>query len=78
MDAHGYVTAEEVRTALREVYRDDRETNLQKALLHVLRDRLKPLTPAGKWKANPIVILLGFLALAALAVFVFFSYRGAL
>ena len=77
MDAQGRVTPEEVRRALRGLYKEDREANLQKALLHVLRNDLKPVTERGRWRANPMLVLGGFLLLAAFVIFLCFSRSGA-
>lgn len=76
MDRQGHVSAEEVRIALRSIYADDPETNLQKALLRSLADDLKPLDQKGRWKPNPLWILLLALACALLGVFVYFTIGG--
>jgi hypothetical protein len=76
MDSQGRVTPEEVRASLRTLYRDDAEANLQKALFHALRDDLKPVNDKGHWKANPLLVLGGFLLIAALGVFLYFSRVG--
>jgi hypothetical protein len=47
MDAQGHVSPEEVRAALIAIYRGDPESNLQKALLRVLADDLKPVDEKG-------------------------------
>ena len=77
MDSQGRVTPEQTRVAMRQLYREDREANLQKALLHVLRDDLKPLNAKGRWKANSLLVLGGFLFLAIVGVFLYFSRGGA-
>ncbi len=76
MDAQGHVSVEEVRIALRSVYADDPETNLQKALLRSLADDLKPLDDKGRWRPNPLWILLSALVCALLGVFVYFTLGG--
>jgi hypothetical protein len=43
MDAQGHVSPEEIRVALRSIYRADPESNLQKTLLRILADDLKPV-----------------------------------
>ena len=49
MDTHGYVSTEEAREALRQIYRNDSESNLQTTLLESLsathRRELKSLAP---------------------------------
>ena len=77
MDSQGRVTPEETRIAMQQIYRQDREANLQKALLHALRDDLKPLNAKGRWKANSLLVLGAFLFLAVVVVFLYFSRGGA-
>jgi hypothetical protein len=76
MDSQGRVTPEETRIAMQQLYRQDREANLQKALLHALRDDLKPLNAKGRWKANSLLVLGAFLFLAIVGVFLYFSRGG--
>jgi hypothetical protein len=73
MDTQGRVTVEEVHKAMLEVYGQDREANLQKALFYVLRDDLKPVNDKGRWKANPLLVLGGLLLIAAMGIFLYFS-----
>lgn len=73
MDAQGHVSSEEIRAALRSVYREDPESNLQKALLRVLADDLKPVDEKGRWKPNPLLLLLGVLVCALIGVFLYFT-----
>ena len=76
MDAQGYISLEEVRQALRQIYRNDSETNLQNALAQSLSDGLKPVDEKGRWKPSPL-LLLAFLLLCALAgIFLYFSIGG--
>ena len=76
MDAQRYISAEEVRLALRQIYRSDAETNLQNALLESLSDELKPIDEKGHWKPSPLLILTLVLLCALLGVFVYFSVGG--
>ena len=76
MDAQGRVTVEEVHKAMLEVYGQDREANLQKALFHALRDDLKPVNDKGRGKADPLLVIGGFLLLAVIAIFLYFSRWG--
>jgi hypothetical protein len=76
MDSQGRVTPEQTRVAMQQLYRVDREANLQKALLHALRDSLKPLNAKGRWKANSLLVLGAFLFLAIVGVFLYFSRGG--
>jgi hypothetical protein len=73
MDAQGYITSEEVRQALRQIYGGDPESNLQKALLHSLADGLKPVDEKGRWKPSPLLVLLFLLLFALMGVFLYFS-----
>ena len=77
MDGQSRVTPEETRIAMQQLYREDREANLQKALLHALRDDLKPLNAKARWKANSLLVLGAFLFLAIVGVFLYFSRGGA-
>lgn len=73
MDAQGYISAEEVRQALREIYRSDAESNLQTALLRSSSDELKPIDERGRWKPSPLLVLLFALLCALVGVFLYFS-----
>lgn len=73
MDAQGYISPEEVRQALRTIYRSDAETNLQTALLQSLSDSLKPVDEKGRWRLSPFLVLLASLLCALIGVFLYFS-----
>ena len=74
MDSRGNVTPEETRQALRQLYLRDEEANLQVALLLALSDDLKPVDSRGRWRPNPLLILVALLVLALIAIFVYFSF----
>ena len=76
MDALGYISAEEVRQALRQIYRSDAESNLQNALRESLSDELKPVDEKGRWKPSPLLVLTVVLLCALVGVFVYFSIGG--
>lgn len=76
MDAQGYITAVEVRQALRQIYRGDAESNLQNALLESLSDELKPVDEKGRWKPSPLLVLTVVLLCALAGVFIYFSIGG--
>ena len=76
MDAHGYISAEEVRQALRQIYRSDAESNLQNALRESLSDELKPVNAKGRWRPSPLLVLTVALLCALAGVFVYFSIGG--
>jgi hypothetical protein len=73
MDARGYVTFAEMRRALRRIYREDREINLHKAVLHALADDLRPVDQKGRWRPNTLLVLLAVLSIALLGIFLYFS-----
>ena len=76
MDALGYISAEEVRQALRQIYRSDAESNLQNALLESLSDELRPVDEKGRWKPSPLLVLTAVLLCALLGIFIYFSVGG--
>ena len=76
MDAQGYISADEVRQALRQIYLSDAESNLQNALLESLSDELKPVDEKGRWKPSPLLVLTAVLLCALVGVFVYFSVGG--
>jgi hypothetical protein len=76
MDAQGYISPEEVRQALRSIYRSDSESNLQKALLASLSNDLEPVDEKGHWKPSPLLILVFILLCALGGVFFYFSIGG--
>ena len=76
MDAQGYISAEEVRQALRQIYRSDAESNLQNALRESFSDELRPIDEKGRWKPSPLLILTVVLLCALAGVFIYFSIGG--
>ena len=76
MDWQGYISPQEVRQALRQIYRSDAEINLQSSLLESLSDELKPIDEKGRWRPSPLLILTLVLLCALLGVFVYFSVGG--
>ena len=76
MDAQGYISAEEVRQALRQIYRSDAESNLQSALRESLSDELRPVNEKGRWKPSPLLVLTVVLVCALAGVFIYFSIGG--
>jgi hypothetical protein len=76
MDSQGYISAEEVRQALRQIYLSDAGSNLQNALLESLSDELKPVDEKGRWKPSPLLVLTIVLLCALVGVFVYFSIGG--
>lgn len=76
MDAQGHVSLIEVRVALRSLYHNDPESNMQKALLGALADDLKPVNAKGRWKPSPLLILFAILAFGLVAVFIYFSLEA--
>ena len=76
MDSQGYISAEEVRQALRQIYLSDAESNLQNALLESLSNELKPVDEKGRWKPSPLLVLTVVLLCALVGGFVYFSIGG--
>jgi hypothetical protein len=76
MDTQGYISLEEVRQALRQIYSSDSEINLQSSLLESFSDELKPIDEKGRWRPSPVLILTLVLLCALLGVFVYFSVGG--
>ena len=76
MDAQGYISAEEVRQALRHIYSGDAESNLQNALRESLSDELRPVDEKGRWKPSPLLVLTVVLLCALAGVFIYFSIGG--
>jgi hypothetical protein len=76
MNAYGYISAEEVRQALRQIYSSDDESNLQKALLEFLSHELKPVDEKGRWKPSPLLVLTVVLLCALVGIFIYFSVGG--
>ena len=76
MDSQGYISPQEVRQALRQIYRSDAEINLQSSLLESLCDELKPIDEKGRWRPSSLLILTLVLLCALLGVFVYFSVAG--
>ena len=73
MDSQGYISPQEVRQALRQIYRSDSEINLQSSVLESLSDELKPIDEKGRWRPSPLLILTLVLLCALLGIFVYFS-----
>ena len=76
MDAQGYISADEVRQALRHIYRSDAESNLQNALRESLSDELRPVDEKGRWKPSPLLVLTVVLLCALVGIFIYFSVGG--
>jgi hypothetical protein len=76
MEAQGYISPDEVRQALRQIYLRDAETNLQGSLLESFSDELKPIDEKGHWKPSPLIILTLVLLCALLGAFAYFSIGG--
>jgi hypothetical protein len=73
MDTQGHVSPEEIRVALRSIYLTDPESNLQKTLLRILADDLKPIDEKGRWKPSPLLLLIALVGCALVGVFFYFT-----
>ena len=76
MDTPGYLSAEQVRQALREIYRRDNETNIRTKLLETFSDELRPIDQKGRRRPRPLLVLSVLLLGALVGVFVYFSIGG--
>ena len=73
MDNHSYISVEDAREALQQVYRNDFESNPQTAFLEYLSDELKPIDAKGRRRPSPLLVLSFVLLCALVGVFVYFS-----
>ena len=76
MDVHGYISVNEVRNALRQIYLSDAESNLQNVLRGSFSDELRPIDEKGRWKPSPLLVLTVVLLCALTGVFIYFSIGG--
>lgn len=76
MAAPDYISLQQVRDALRSLYRNDTESNLEKAILESLSDGIRPVDDKGRWKPSPILLLIAVLVFALAGVFLYFSVGG--
>jgi hypothetical protein len=67
---------ERTRERLREVYAQDPEARLLANLLRRVEDPLKPRTENGRFRLNPILLLLAVILALAGGTFLFFSFGG--
>ena len=68
--------AERMRECLREVYAQDPEARLLANLLRRVEEPLKPRTENGRFRLNPILLLLAVILALAASTFLFFSFGG--
>ncbi len=68
--------AERMRECLREVHARDPEARLFASLLRQIEDPLRPLTENGRFRLNPILLLLVVILALAAGTFLFFSFGG--
>jgi hypothetical protein len=76
MDTPGYLSTEQVRQALREIYRRDGETNLRTGLLEAFSDELRPIDQKGRRRLSPLLVICVLLLSALVGVFAYFSIGG--
>ena len=53
---------------------EDPEDRLRGHIIRRLGDPLKPLTSEGRFRVNPLLLILGSVALVSVGIFLFFSY----
>ena len=63
-----------MRQRLDTFFAEDSERHLSSHLIRIIGDPLRPLTAKGRLRINPLLFLVGGIALLAMAAFVFFSY----
>lgn len=76
MAAPDYISSQQARRALQSLYRNDAESNIEKALLESLSDGIRPVDEKGRWKPSPILLLIVALVFALAGVFLYFSLGG--
>ena len=76
MDTPDYLSTEQVRQALREIYRHDAEINLRTELMETFSDELKPIDQKGRRRPGPLLVLSVLFLSALVGVFVYFSIGG--
>ena len=76
MDTPDYLSTEQVRQALREIYRRDEETNLKTELLETFSNELRPIDQKGRRRPGPLLVLSVLLLGALVGIFVYFSIGG--
>jgi len=74
MAGQSYTSPQEVRRALRSLYRGDSEANLREALLGSLSDDVKPVDDKGRWKPSSALVLVAVLIAALAGIFLYFSF----
>jgi len=53
---------------------DDPEDRFWGDIIRRLEDQLKPRTSDGRFRVNPLLLILGSVALVSVGIFLFFSY----
>lgn len=76
MTAPDYISLQQARGALQSLYRNDAESNIEKAVVESLSDGVRPVDEKGRWKPSPILLLIAVLAFALAGVFLYFSVGG--
>jgi hypothetical protein len=69
-----HTQTERMRERLREFYARDPEARLFATLLRQIEDPLKPRSENGRFRLNPILILLAVIVALAAGTFLFFSF----
>ncbi len=65
---------EAMRERLRQAYAQHPENNLFRQVKRKFRDPAKPEDVRGRWRPHPLLLLLGALTLAAIAIFLYWSF----
>jgi hypothetical protein len=67
---------ERMRERLRQFYAQDIEESLFASLLRKVEDPLKPRTENGRFRLNPVLLLLAAVLALAAGTFLLFSFGG--
>jgi hypothetical protein len=65
---------ERMRERLREFYAEDAKVRFFATLLRQIEDPLKPRSENGRFRVNPILLLLAVIVALAAGTFLFFSF----
>ncbi len=68
------VQFDSMRDRLRALHAEDPEESVSRSILRLLEYPLKPRTQEGRFRLNPILLLLAALAVLAIGTFLYFSF----
>jgi len=65
-----------IRDRLTSFHAQDPEENFSRRMLRLLEDPLKPRNQEGRFRVNPILLLLAALAVVTIGTFLYFSFAA--